>query len=466
MIPHLIDPSTIHSSVHSLLFPNTTKTSNSITAIPSPTPMLPPTEHTTLLPSTKASFRQFLLSFWPLSLISFGGPQAHVALFHKTFVDKPPAHHPHIPEPLFLELYALSQSLPGSSSTQLITSLGATFGGTPGAFLTFFLWQLPGFLVMTAAGLWFHSHLQQDNTLMIQDIADHAIGLIAAAFSFVLIAAWKIVRKTCEGKDAMAIALLSMFFVVTAPPEDSSWVFVMLLFLGGLVYYLYHRVYLQQDNEQQTFYQWQSNVHPLTASILLLILVLFTILIALLPSSNPTYHILQIFWRIGLTVFGGGIVVIPMLLTEVVASGLLPTSVFLAGFGLLGCVPGPMFNIAPFLGAALASYKGALFGSFGLFGPGILLQIGLLPYWERLRRAHGARVFLKGVNCAAAGLIIGGVWMLLTNVLIGPTAFAITCSAGAASLVYGVGPAKNIIVHGSLGLVLVSLKVGGPFHVQ
>lgn len=159
-------------------------------------------------------------------------------------------------------------------------------------------------------------------------------------------------------------------------------------------------------------------------------------------------------------------VALPLLLdiSEFVESGLLPTSVFLVGFGLFGCIPGPMFNMAPFLGAAVVSLKGGFYGSIGLFGPGILLQIGTLPFWERVRKIEAAQIVLQGTNSAAVGLIIAGVWMLLQKALVGATAFALTCTAGAASVVFGVSPALNIVTHGILGILLVSLGIGGPYH--
>lgn len=149
---------------------------------------------------------------------------------------------------------------------------------------------------------------------------------------------------------------------------------------------------------------------------------------------------------------------------EFIESGLLPTSVFLAGFGLFGCTPGPMFNLAPFLGASVAQWKGALYGSIGLFGPGVLLQLGLLPYWEQVRRVSAVQSVLGGTNAAAVGLIIAGVWMLMKSVLVGPLAFVLTCSAGVLSAVYKVSPVRVIISHGIIGAVLIYLKIGGPYH--
>lgn len=125
-----------------------------------------------------------------------------------------------------------------------------------------------------------------------------------------------------------------------------------------------------------------------------------------------------------------------------------------------------MFNLAPFLGAAVLSWPGAFCGSIGLFGPGVLLQVGLLPFWERLRRVQTAQTVLQGTNAAAAGLIMAGVWMLLKKAMVGPAAFALTCTAGALAITYKTGPAFNILIHGVAGVVLVVLGIGGPYHLS
>lgn len=123
-----------------------------------------------------------------------------------------------------------------------------------------------------------------------------------------------------------------------------------------------------------------------------------------------------------------------------------------------------MFNLAPFLGASVDQWRGALYGSIGLFGPGILLQLGLLPYWERVRRIKVVKSVLAGTNAAAVGLIITGVWMLMKSVLIGSMAFVLTCSAGVLSVAYNVSPVRVIISHGIIGAILVYFNIGGPYH--
>lgn len=270
------------------------------------------------LPYEKSSFSDFFQAFWPICLISFGGPQAHVALLYDKFVAVAPGYlGPKLDESTFLEFFALAQSLPGPGSTQLVTTIGATFGGLPGALITFLIWHLPGFLIMTAAGVWFHYHLNDPAAAaMINSLINHVTGLIAAAFAFVLIAAFKIAAKTCGSSQVKAtIALVSLLVAVCIPPELSSWVFITLLISGGVLYYAYERLLgIEDESEEDGVNEWVCDLTPTTGAVLIAIVIVVTVFIAFLPDNDVTYRVLKIFWRIGLIGFGGGIVVVPMLI--------------------------------------------------------------------------------------------------------------------------------------------------------
>lgn len=138
------------------------------------------------------------------------------------------------------------------------------------------------------------------------------------------------------------------------------------------------------------------------------------------------------------------------------------TVIFVVGAGAKQ-LSGPMFNMSFFLGAALFGIRGALLAGLGLFGPGTMLIIATLPFWERMRMWGGFRVFLSGVNAAASGLIIAGVWMIMVKTLLGPLSYAIAITAGALSIVYGVPTPANILLSGVLGALGVYAGIGGPY---
>ena len=81
----------------------------------------------------------FLKDVLIMALTCFGGPQVHLVMFLKHFVEK----RRYISESELLELQALCQVLPGPTSTQTITALGFKIGGPSLAYLTLLVWSLP-----------------------------------------------------------------------------------------------------------------------------------------------------------------------------------------------------------------------------------------------------------------------------------------------------------------------------------
>ncbi|CAN0563276.1 unnamed protein product, partial [Laminaria digitata] len=49
-------------------------------------------------------------------------------------------------------------------------------------------------------------------------------------------------------------------------------------------------------------------------------------------------------------------------------------------------LPGPLFNLSAYLGAVYRGVPGAFIGWLGLFGPGVSLIFGFLPFWGRVRQ--------------------------------------------------------------------------------
>lgn len=435
----------------------------------------------------RAPLRAFLRAFWPLPLIAFGGPHACVALLFATFVDGPVrAGAPRVSEAKFLELYALSQSLPGPNSTKMAALLGATFGGSRGAAYATALWLLPGFLAMSTAGALFHAHRgNEDSARVIAYASKYAVGLVAAAFSFVLIAAFKLVQKIVGNDRAKAaITTLASAIAVLAPPRHLSWICVVLLAVGGTSYFVLESarspsgnvsdITRESDDDEEagdiTKDQSNGDIEELdipiskTEGIIFLIVVASITAILFLPPRtgeiSSALHLARVFWRIGLCVYGGALVIVPLLLTEFVNGGLLPANIFLAAFGLFGCIPGPMVNLVAFIGSSVLGFPGALLGAVAVNSPGIMLQLGLVPFWTCIRRFDAAQTFLQGANSAAAGLIVAGVWMLLDRAITGPAAFVMTVSAGCMGVAFKAPMPLIVVVHGIIGGALHYFGIG------
>src|SRR5258705_7315043 len=142
-------------------------------------------------------------------------------------------------------------------------------------------------------------------------------------------------------------------------------------------------------------------------------LAVFALLLAVLPFlaamlQGPTLSLASVLYRTGALVFGGGHLVLPLMQGEVVSRGWLGQNQFLAGYGAVQALPGPLFSFAGFVGAAQSEapggWRGGLVALVAIFLPSILLVIGVLPFWDRLKSQPGARGALAGVNAVVVGV--------------------------------------------------------------
>jgi chromate transport protein ChrA len=155
------------------------------------------------------------------------------------------------------------------------------------------------------------------------------------------------------------------------------------------------------------------------ASALGLTLVVFMVTLLVvrgqLPSPPRTLDFFANMVLAGVIIFGGGPVVIPLLRGYTVDYGWVESRDFLLGFAILQAFPGPNFNFAVYLGMlSLPSNPvlGAFLGWLGIFSPGILLKLALLPLYNSWRKLGVVKSILRGLNAAAAGLVYTAVWQL------------------------------------------------------
>ena len=206
----------------------------------------------------------------------------------------------------------------------------------------------------------------------------------------------------------VAIVILATCFVLFIP---TTWGQISVITIAGITGLLLLKP--QQDTTPESL--------PITiqGSVGLLWLTLFFVLLIVLPLlatmlSSQALSVVDAFYRAGALVFGGGHVVLALLQTEVVSPGWVNENLFLAGYGAIQAVPGPLFTFAAFLGASMnqvpSGWLGGLICLLSIFAPSFLLIIGALPFWEYLRRNTRIQATFLGINAAVVGLLLAALY--------------------------------------------------------
>ena len=163
----------------------------------------------------------FLKNVFLYSITAFGGPQAHMAMMLKTFVQRTP----YVTEEELLEYNAFCNLLPGASSTQTVTLIGYKRGGIWLAIFTLLVWILPGCFLMGAFSFLFH---YIDQKTLHTDIFKFIPALAVGFLAYASVAAFRISIKNTITWCIMAVCVIATYAAFRSP-----WIFPTLIVLGG-----------------------------------------------------------------------------------------------------------------------------------------------------------------------------------------------------------------------------------------
>ncbi len=350
-------------------------------------------------PTPKAfSQFQFLKDTFLCSLVAFGGPEAHLGVFLDRLVQKKN----YLTEKALLEWMALCSFLPGPTSTQVITAIGLERGGRSLAILTLLIWAMPALCLMTLIAL-IPALIDKNSFASITSF------LAPMAAGFVGWAAWVLGRKVVI--NPLSFGLWG-FGLAIALVSTTPWAIPVAFCVGAGL-----SILLSSKTEQ--FQSQHIGKFSVPWGIFFLFITLLCVgIISSFFSENSLWVTFERFYRFGCLVFGGGQVVVPLMQGELVDSnGLMNQSEFLAGFGLVQALPGPMFSFAAYAGGMSEQvsginrqFLGAMIAGWAIFLPGTLLLFLIHPIWANLKQLTRAHLALKGMNAIAGGLV-GGVFI-------------------------------------------------------
>jgi chromate transporter len=286
--------------------------------------------------------------------------------------------------------------VPGPSSTQTIMAIGYLLGGKWLALLTFIVWALPAIVIMMLVGLFF-SFFQD------QPIIDTLFMILPSiAVAFIFFAGWSLSKKVLNAIEPILLFLIVAVLGFLLMPLSIWTVPALLVFSGGVMV-------LRHPSRQQ--FSWSGTSISWVSLFMLLGIALANEM--LMPwLSNTWFNLFYSFYRYGYSVIGGGQIVIPLMIQDLVnQQNLISLSTFLSGYTIDQVIPGPLFSFAAFVGTQILAgqplaWLGGLMSGLSIFLPGILLVFVVMPLWKTFQCVPWIKVFLRGIRIAAASLIV------------------------------------------------------------
>jgi chromate transporter len=347
-----------------------------------------------------------LLASLQLGCRSFGGPIAHLGYFEHDYVRR----RRWISAEGYAAIVALCQVLPGPTSSQVGFLVGLHRAGWRGALAAWIGFTLPSALLMYAYFVFAPKLAGPAMSIALQGLQWVTVAVVARAV-------WRMARTLCPDlpRAAIAIVAAAVLSVAQSPVLQMS-----VLLVSALAGYLFCKDLpwseLQRSPRIGLRAAW------LSFSVGAALLVVLRLLAVQTPHGMA--GLADIFYRTGALVFGGGHVVLPLLHDALVPEGWISDSAFLSGYGAAQALPGPLFSVAVYLGAASAPTGMGVLGAgvalLSLFLPGLLLAVAgqfALSHGARVPRARAA---LAGVNAGAVGILAAALYNpVLTGALQG-----------------------------------------------
>jgi chromate transporter len=362
---------------------------------------------------SKGRYGEVARFFTWLGFIGFGGPQAHIALMQQECQEK----RGWLSQEEFNEALAVCNLLPGPASTQLATYIGwFRGGGLVGGLVAAVCFITPAFLLVTLLSWAYFAFgtIPQVNALF--------YGLKPVVVAIVLATAWRL-SQPFRGDWRFWLLLVISAVLIGGRFVNDFLVFFGAALLGLALYRTPKPTANAEKPKLNTFFAPFFLVIPSIITywsefFRLFILHPSSLILQITPFANAVnlerlFTLAWFFARAGAVIFGGGLVIIPLIQNEIVEGyGWLTSQQFVDGAAIGQLTPGPVLTTAAFVGYAGAGLTGAFVATFFIFLPGLTFILAAAPILQRVKQFPLAKAMLSGVNGAVVGSLVAGAYFI------------------------------------------------------
>jgi chromate transporter len=358
------------------------------------------TETTSASDAARGSLGEVARLFLKLGFTAFGGPAAHIALFHDEFVKR----RGWLTDQHFLDLLGATNLIPGPNSTEMTMHIGYVRAGWRGMIVAGACFILPAALIVL---------------------------VLAVIIAVILQAIYSLGRKAVKTPLLAAVGIGTLVLYLLGVNE------LLLLFGGALLVMLLH------------------NARRIGgASALLLAAAPPTAALQVAASEPSMVTLFLTFLKIGSVLYGSGYVLLAFLRTDFVETlGWLTDQQLLDAISIGQFTPGPLFTSATFIGYQIGGFVGAALATLGIFLPGFVFVAITNPLVPRLRQSPWLSALLDGVNVAAIGLMAAVTLELARAAIVDVVTVVLALVAAVALIQFKVNSTWLILIGGVVGIL-------------
>ncbi len=373
------------------------------------------------IPDTpRGSLGEVARLFLKLGFTAFGGPAAHIALFHDEFVRR----RGWLTDQHFLDLLGATNLIPGPNSTEMTMHIGYVRAGWRGMIVAGVCFILPAALiVLVLAAL----YVQYGTT---PAAAWLLYGIKPVIIAVILQAIYSLGRKAITTPLLAAVGVGTLALYLLGVNE------LALLFGGALLVMVLR------------------NARRISGSGAALMLAAAPPAVQVAAAESSLVTLFATFFKIGAVLYGGGYVLLAFLRTDFVERlGWLTDQQLLDAVSIGQFTPGPLFTTATFSGYQIGGVGGAALATVGIFLPGFIFVAITNPFLPRLRQSPWLSALLDGVNAAALGLMAAVTLALAQAAIIDGVTVALAVVAAVALIRFKVNSTWLILAGAVIGTI-------------
>lgn len=369
-------------------------------------------------PNSLVSLKEVAGLFLRLGLTAFGGPAAHIAMYHREVVVR----RKWMDEQEFLDLLGVTNLIPGPNSFEMAIHLGLRRAGWRGLLAAGVCFVLPAILsTMALAYLYVqYGSMPEANWLI--------MGIQPVVIAIILNALYLLGRKAVKNPVTLIAGVLAAgLYLLNIHPIPVLVLGSGLVFIAGWV---------ARRGAPQSFVP----------------------MLAWLPgwlAQTADFSLARLFFtflKIGSVLYGSGYVLLAFLHADFVTRlGWLTDQQLVDAIAIGQITPGPVFSTATFIGYLLGGANGAIIGTAGIFLPSFVFVSLVSRFVSRLRNSPSASLLLDGVNAASLGLMAAVTWQLASISLTSPFTWIVAAGALIAIIRLNINTTWLIIGGGVLG---------------
>ena len=380
------------------------------------------------------------LLFARLSVTSFGGPAAHIALMQRELVEE----RGWLTNAEFLDLVGASNVIPGPTSTEVALYTGRRHGGIPGLVVAGLGFIGPA-AVIVGIFAWFYA--RYGTRPSVTDVLD---GVKPVVLAIVAVAVARLARTAFTSRLLVGIGAIVLVAYLAGLNEP-------VLLLAASAFAASARLWRHR------------RPGPPSALVALLVaagrpgwdgrsawalpgLAAGAASVQAEPADLP--RLFGAFLKIGTLLFGSGYVLLAFLKRDLVDTyGWLTEGQLLDAVAIGQVTPGPLFTTATFVGYLLRGVPGAVIATVAIFLPAFVFTAVLEPVIAKLRNRPSTAAALDGLNAAAVALMAGVTWFLGRDAVTGAPTALLAAGALLALLRWNVNPVWLMAAGAAAGLV-------------